>query len=551
MKRTIFLQCMYIMLINAYPVYATRYHVNINNGNDANDGLKWSTAFKNLQSALDLIDNGDEIWIAAGVYHPTKKIADVYGSGDHLTTPTNDRHRSFLINKNVAIYGGFSKNPSDGAGMSSRHWQVNQTVLSGDFNNDDGDNFENMQENAFHVVILFDASRSMVLNGLYIIGGCADDIATTYTGDERYYYVTGTDGGGIYAYAPVETSSPTLTDVSFYGNYAQAAGGAMFNFAYANNASPRMTNVSIVHNKAAYKHGGGLYNNGGDRVHAELVNINVVGNESTLSGGGLYFFSINECAPAITNTVVNGNYADNGNGGGIYISTFNGDAEPVIVNSTICGNRVGQNERKDGGGLVVISQGIAKVSVLNTVIWGNKGSEIDNFYAEGEWGTENIFSGSLIEGFNDLGATNLPGNTNPMFLESVEAKFAPTIDGDYQLTLESPLIDKGVNTHISLTNDLLGNTRKYNGTVDIGAYESQGTTPVFNETDFSEKAIWTHDGNLYIRISQSTTLHVYTLNGTTVKQINKMEAGTYSIPLPHGVYIVSLNNGLVEKVIIR
>ena len=548
MKRTI----LYLTLcVFVFPSYATRYHVNIHNGDDTNDGLKWSTAFKNLQTALDVADDDDEIWIAAGIYHPTKKIADVYGSANHLTTPTNDRHRSFVINKNIALYGGFSRNTSDATSMGSRNWQVNQTVLSGDFDENDGYNFENMEENAYHVVILFDASPSLVLDGFYITGGCADDIATTYYEDSRYYYITGLDGGGIYAYAPVATSSPTLTNISFYGNYAQNAGGAMLNYAYANDASPRMTNVSFVHNKAENRHGGGLYNNGGGTVYARLTNINVVGNESWLSGGGLYFFAIEDCSPVIENAVVNGNYAGFGNGGGIYMSTFSGDAEPVIINSTICGNRVGKNDFKDGGGLVIYPVGESKARIYNTVIWGNKGSDFDNFFADGDWGKENTIKGSFIEGIDGLDATNLPANTSPMFLDPVHADFAPTMDGDYQLTLGSPLINKGINTYATVSMDLLGNTRIFNGTIDIGAYESQGTAPIFNETVSDEKIIWSNNGCLYVRVNQPVTLHVYALDGSLVKHISHLGEGLYEYALPRGFYIATLSNGITEKIVIK
>jgi hypothetical protein len=528
---------------------ATRYHVNINSGDDANDGLKWSSAFENLQTALDTAKTGDEIWIAAGTYHPTKKIADVYGKGN--LEPTNERHRSFMIPKNVKVYGGFPAGATDATSMSSRNWKEHQTILSGDFDDNDGDNFENMGENAYHVVILFDATPSTVLDGLYITGGCADDDATTYTDEDYIYYVTGVDGGGIYAHSPASVSSPTISDVSFYGNYAKAAGGAMLNYADTDDASPEMTNVSFIQNKAANRHGGGLFNSG-VRIQATLTNVNVVGNASNYSGGGLYFLTLGEdiCSPTITNTVVNGNYAKNGNGGGIYIATYGGDAEPYIINSTICGNRMETTGGKDGGGLAILAEGVSKAHILNTVIWGNKGVNHDNFYTEGTWGIQNTISGSLIEG-DDLGDTNLPGDTDPKFLDAVDATFAPTLEGDYQLTLESPLINKGINDYISASIDLLDHPRIFDGTVDIGAYESQGKTPVNNEAIFSEKAIWSYNSHLYVRIGQPATLYVYSLDGTLVKHINNLGQGSYEYSLPQGIYIVTLSDGTTEKVVIR
>lgn len=549
MKKIILKLSICTMSLCALPLIAqTRYHVNINNGNDANDGLKWSTAFENLQAALDLAEADDEIWIAAGTYYPTQKVTDIYGNGSQ--EPTNDRHRSFMITKNIKIYGGFPANSTDAATMSSRSWKEHQTILSGDFDENDGDNYENTDENAYHIIVLFDATPATILDGLYITGGCADDGATTYIGDGRTYYITGGDGGGIYAYSPTGVSSPTISDVSFYGNFARLAGGAMYNYSNADNASPQMVNVSFIHNKANTRHGGGLFNDG-RMVHAELSNINVVGNESALSGGGLYFIATEECSPRIINAVINGNYAQNGNGGGVYITTYDGDAKPHIINATICGNRVTKNEQRDGGGLVVHPQGVSKASILNTVIWGNKGNEYNNFYANGTSGSENIIAASCIEGHDDPNETNLPGNTDPLFLEPVNADFAPTLEGDYQLTLESPLINKGINEYVTNSLDLLDKTRIFDGTVDIGAYESQGTPPVYNETILSEKAVWSYSGNLYVRIGKSTTLRVYSVDGTLVKHINNLGAGAYEFSLPQGLYIVTLSDGTTEKVFVR
>jgi len=539
------------LLLLASPVVAQSvYHVNISSGDDSNDGLQWSSALMNIQPAIDLAVEGDVILVAEGVYHPTEKIPVVFRKNG---TPADERHRSFYINKNVALLGGFPRNSSDATVISDRDWQLYRTVLSGDFDENDGYDFENMDENAYHVVVLINASPSLVLNGFQITGGCADDASTSYLDENQNLYVTGSDGGGIYAYSRDQASSPTITDVSFYGNYAQDAGGAMFNFSYANDASPQMTNVSIVHNKAKYRHGGGLFNNAGGAVYAKLTNLNVVGNESTMSGGGLYFTSIEKCSPVIVNAVVNGNLSNGGNGGGIYISTFSGDAEPVITNTTICGNSVKRGSiTNDGGGLVVLPVGVSKTSILNTVIWGNKGIDIDNFHAESkDWGEANIISGSFIEGFDGLGTSNLPGNIDPKFLEPVLANLAPTIDGDYQLMPGSPLINKGLNASITVSTDLLGNTRIFDGTVDIGAYEFQGVTPIINETITNEKTIWCNSGCLYVRINESATLRVYALDGTLVKHIHKLDEGLYEFPIPRGFYVVTLSNGITEKIAVR
>ena len=554
MKKIFLILSVCALSLYTLPVMAqTTYHVNKNSGKDTNDGLKWSTAFENIQAAIDVAQAGDEIWISEGTYYPTKKIEEVYGSAGHRETPTTDRHRSFMITAGTKIYGGFPSTTSDATGMNSRNWKQNKTILSGDFNNDDGDNFDNMEENAHHVVIMFHADPGTVLDGFYITGGCANDIATTYIEGNNLNYVTGKDGGGIYAYSPKGDSSPTISNISFYGNFAEYRGGAIYNYSFESEASPKMTNISFLHNKANAMQGGGLFNDG-RTVHAELINFNIVGNESFLSGGGLYFIANNDCSPRIINAVVNGNFSHAGLGGGIYMTTYDGDAAPEIINSTICGNKVIRGivfENNDGGGLIIDPIKSSFTRIVNTVIWGNKGIDIPNFYAKDYDGSLNVITGSLIEGFNNLGVVNLSGDTDPKFLDPVNADFAPTMDGDYQLTLESPLINKGINGLISLSFDLLDKARVHGGTVDIGAYESQGSPPVDNESMFSEKAIWSYSGNLYVRISKPTTLRAYSIDGMLVKQENNLSTGTYQFPLPKGVYIITLDNGSTEKVIIR
>lgn len=534
----------------------TVYHVNGHTGKDTNDGLKWSTAFENLQTAIDSAKVGDEIRIAAGVYHPTEKIADQYGGGrEHHATPTNDRHRSFLIEKDLKIYGGYPANANDATGAGSRNWKEHRTVLSGDFANNDGDNFTNREDNAYHVIVLFGATADMVLDGLYITGGYADDDYTVYTDmpesaeSRSVYYVTN-DGGGLYVYSPMGDASPTLSDVTFYANYADDAGGAMFNCAWIGDASPTITHTWFTGNKAATRHGGALSIDG-ITVGAELSNVNVVGNTSYLSGGGMYFVSTETCAPRIVNTVVSGNFARHGNGGGICISTNYGDAVPYIINSAICGNRMESFSNKDGGGMTIYPEGISKAHIYNTVIAGNKGIRYDNYYAAGERGTENVVAGSFIEGLDPAGDGNLPGTTEPLFLDPADAALAPTTAGDYQLTLASPLINKGINAHITLTTDLLGHARIYGGMVDIGAYEAQGTPPVDNEVVRSGNTIRSDGRSLYIQIDQPAALHVYAVDGKLVKHTPRLEKGAYTYPLPKGLYLATLSDGTTEKVVIR
>jgi hypothetical protein len=68
-----------------------------------------------------------------------------------------------------------------------------------------------------------------------------------------------------------------------------------------------------------------------------------------------------------------------------------------------------------------------------------------------------------------------PLPTNGIGNISVPPQFAHDANGNLGLQLNSPCINAGNNTYVSGTTDLDGNPRTVSGTVDIGAYEYQGT----------------------------------------------------------------------------
>src|SRR5690606_70187 len=64
----------------------------------ANDGSSWTNAYTSLQDALASAVDGDEIWIATGVYYPDE--------GDGQTN--NARDSTFNIPSGVSLYAGFA-----------------------------------------------------------------------------------------------------------------------------------------------------------------------------------------------------------------------------------------------------------------------------------------------------------------------------------------------------------------------------------------------------------------------------------------------------------
>lgn len=532
----------------ALPALAQRtLHVNINTGDDANDGLKWSTAFKNIQPAINAAAQGDIIYVAAGTYYPTQKISNKYGSEANPTDSTTHIDRSFLLKKDIKLYGGFPTHASDATTITDRDWTLHQTTLSGDFNNDDKDNFENMDDNALHVVVMINPTSDMEMDGFHITGGGGDEGKITGT-----IYVDGTPvmqsyGGGIYAIAKYE-SSPVLSNLVIKNNRAVKDGGGFYNYSESGFASPTLTNVTIINNFAEVR-GGGFYNDG-MHVSATFKNVTIAGNEA-LEGGGLTCIGEKDCSPQLENVLISGNKANKS--GGVYIWAIESNAHPSIVNTTICGN-IAHAGTSTGGILVLSTAGEAKPYIKNSVIWGNKANTVDNIYVDGGGGTNPVYSYSFVEKM-DLGETNLNGNTDPMFIDPIDADFAPTTSdfGDYQLLPTSPLINKGNNADATLSYDLAGQNRIYGDIVDIGAYEAQNIDLVDNKViTAANPTIWGHQDNLYVKVNHKTaTVRVYNTSGILIKQINDLGEGTHTLSLPAGLYIVTLNTGETAKIFIR
>lgn len=77
-----------------------------------------------------------EIWVAGGIYKP------MYSPADKNFGTDQGSDNAFLLVKDVKLYGGFAGTETQ---LSQRNWQLNQTVLSGEIQED-----AIMSNNAFH-----------------------------------------------------------------------------------------------------------------------------------------------------------------------------------------------------------------------------------------------------------------------------------------------------------------------------------------------------------------------------------------------------------------
>lgn len=278
----------------------------------------WANACE-LRYVLTNTVAGQEIWVAKGIYTPTSTL---------------DRHATFQLIGDVAMYGGFAMTETS---RNQRNPWDNVTILSGDLLDDDVSTFDNNGENSYHVVT---GASDATLDGFTVRGGNADapgscpgvascaggmynngsnnlTLSNLVISGNRAFFGAGMVNIG---------SSLILTDVIISDNLADFPGGGMLN----ENSSLVLNNVTLNGNSAGG--GGGMQNNSSNLT---LINVTLSGNTAPLgSGGGMVN---NASSLTLTNVTLNMNAASMG--GGMYNAN---SSNPMVRNSIFWGNIGGE-----------------------------------------------------------------------------------------------------------------------------------------------------------------------------------------------------------------
>ena len=393
----------------------------------SNNGTSWTNAYVNLQDAINATSSGNEIWVAAGTYKPTR----IPSTG---ATSSSSRDLAFYLNKDLKIYGGFAGTETT---LNQRDISTNPVILSGDIGTV-GDN----TDNCYHVFIMSSLTSSAVIDGFIIRDGNANANYNSTLGATQTSYITFDSktvyqyaGGGIY----VADSDVDIDNCIFLENSAKKFGGAgMFFGGHSASASTTASlDNCIVYNNSSDDKGGGFYS------WRSLNNNSPVGT----------------CNPVLTNVTICYNSSDNGGGG-----LFGKNAHWTIKNVLLWGNtKINTNNNNPsstikGSDITIVGSVAGNATITSTYCMVQLASTSYNL------NNDNVLTS----------ATNMLYNQDPQFINSNDPDGADnvwmTLDDGLVLSSSSSGVGAGTNTGAP-SNDITGKARATSPS--IGAYEGR------------------------------------------------------------------------------
>ena len=392
------------------------WYVSQQAGNPNNLGYLSTEPASDLATLLasPCLREGDIVKVAAGDYKPTTML-----------TAGSERTKTFLINKNISIIGGWNND------FSTQNPDLYTSVLNGDLGTA-GVN----TDNAHHVVYFQTTASKATIEGFTIKNGYADGSETNAR-----------NGGGIYGGTAINCR---ITD-----NYSAGFGGGAY--------TTSLTNC-IVENNSAMSNGAGVYQS---TAHQSIIRKNT----SNGFGGGMYQGTAYQC-------IIDSNKAYFG--AGCYNTTLYNCLVKYNTAGGSGGGKYGGNSYNctyvyntaNAGG------GIYNGSAYNSLFWKNSSQTANallNYCA--------VQGQTFAAGSPNI---TLAADNDGTQADTKYVRFVDPMAGNFQLQYESACVNAGNNQYMTASDiDLAGNPRLCEQQIDIGAYEFTYDTnclPVANPT---------------------------------------------------------------------
>jgi hypothetical protein len=251
-----------------------RWYVDLDAAGSNNGGC-WEDAFVSLSDALVAAGDGDEIWVAEGVYKPSY---------------SGDRNETFEVASFVRLLGGFAGHETH---ADERNWALNPTVLSGDLMDNDGGLGIHQADNSKRVVTV-SAEDGATIDGFVITGG-----SNTVPAQQPDF------GAGI--------------------GFLSGGYGVM--------ASAAVVRNCVLRWNRAISYGGAIGLWGSAQTPLTIDGCTFIENQGTVNGGGAV--QVNGCSLIVKNSFFADNHT-NGNGGGAV--TANEVHDILVANSVFDSN---------------------------------------------------------------------------------------------------------------------------------------------------------------------------------------------------------------------
>lgn len=326
----------------------------------------------------------------------------------------------------------------------------------------------------------------------------------------------GNSGAGAGAYL---CSNSRFVNCKFQNNNATGFGGGVYVIsAYYENASVKFENCTFENNHGSM--GGGIC----DMLGITLLNCDFRNNSANTKGGAYYVYTNKQ--PKMTNCIFAKNSAKEA--GAIY-----NRGKFTMINCDVVDNEAAET----CGGLHNDNH---YSRIYNSIFWGNKANDAANQID----GDSKFYYCAVQGGFE---GEHMIAVDDPCFTDAE--------NGDYSLTANSPLINRGDKSVTGVAGpDILGNQRVVGAQIDLGAIEYQGTAGL-EEVVGNSFMVYPNPVNDVINIElgdRKADVEIFNCLGQVVKRLAGM-SGTVQMnvsDLNAGIYFINIGDK-VEKVVKR